>query len=76
MFSKKLLIYRVINNITLPLACAPATETISPNIGDLIIIEKRNVWVQDWNNEEGNFSLVHCNPEFITINQEFFEEIS
>ena len=77
-YTKNIRIFRLINNINLPLAENP-NEIVECNIGNLIICyDGNNVFAQDWgiSNLGTNMSLLAINLKFIEINNEIFEELT
>jgi helix-turn-helix protein len=72
---KKIEIYKIKENINIPLK-----ENINlmsnHSIGDHIVIIDNEVWIKYWdNNIKEQYALVHCFPEFIRVNEYFFDLI-
>lgn len=76
-YNEEIKIFRIKDNINLPLASNPNKITNS-SIGDLLVCwDNKNVYVKNWDNpNDASFSLLLNNLAFIEANEHFFENIS
>ena len=72
-YRKTIEIFKIKDNISLPLAENPAICANS-NIGDYVVCwDGENVWARDWtDNETDQFVLLQNNLEFIKLNPSIF----
>jgi hypothetical protein len=74
-YRKKAEIYKIKENIKIPLAENPS-KMANSNIGDYVMIIDEKVWVVDWQDDKNKelFALANINPDFIRLNDSIFNK--